>query len=210
MDLRALSPAALDVVNQLLGEGEVSVRITGPRPARIQESVFAGVWRVCEVDGNGSLVADAVEAAPLPRIVAEAAGAAAAAAPSAVALPQGAMNSPALLDEIRACVHRRKRGEPAHVINLTLMPLSADDHLVLEQALPVGPVAIISHGFGTCRITSTGVRDVWRVQYFNTMNTLILNTLEVTDAPEVALAACDDLRDSRERFAELVAWIRAS
>ena len=210
MDLRALSPGALDVVNQLLGEGEVSVRVTGTRSARIQESVFAGVWRVCEVDGDGSLVADSVEAAPLPRIVAEAASAAAAAAPGAVALPPGAMNSPALLDEIRACVRRRKHGDPAHVINLTLLPLSADDHLVLEQALPVGPVAIISHGFGTCRVTSTGVRDVWRVQYFNAMNTLILNTIEVTDAPEVALAACDDLLDSRERFAELVAWVRAS
>ena len=81
---------------------------------------------------------------------------------------------------------------------------------MLEQALPVGPVAIISRGFGNCRITSTLARDVWRVQYFNSMNTLILNTLEIVDAPEVALAAVEDLVDSRERLAELVEWMSES
>ena len=101
-------------------------------------------------------------------------------------------------------------GAPAHVINLTLFPMTPEDHRVLEQALPVGPVAIISRGFGNCRITSTLARDVWRVQYFNNMNTLILNTIEVVDVPEVALAAVEDLDDSRERLAELVAWMSES
>ena len=69
---------------------------------------------------------------------------------------------------------------------------------------------MISRGFGNCRITSTGARDVWRVQYFNNMNTLILNTIEVVDVPEVALAAAEDLVDSRERLAELVTWMSES
>ena len=69
---------------------------------------------------------------------------------------------------------------------------------------------MISRGFGNCRITSTGARDVWRVQYFNSMNTLILNTIEVVDVPEVALAATEDLVDSRERLAELVTWMSES
>jgi hydrogenase-1 operon protein HyaF len=210
MSLRGLAPGALEVMNQVFGEGEVSIKLTGARRARIQESVFAGVWRVCELDGSDRLTGDWVEAGPLPRIVLDVASAEGAPRPAPVSMPPGAMNSPALLNEIGACLRVRKRGDPAHVINLTLLPLSEDDHRVLEQALPIGPVAIISHGFGTCRITSTLTRDVWRVQYFNTMNTLILNTLEVTHAPEAALAACDDLHDSRERIAELVAWMRAS
>jgi hydrogenase-1 operon protein HyaF len=80
----------------------------------------------------------------------------------------------------------------------------------MQQALPVGPVAIISRGFGNCRITSTAARHVWRVQYFNNMNTLILDTLEVVDLPEVAVAAAEDLRESRERFAELLEWMAES
>jgi hydrogenase-1 operon protein HyaF len=42
------------------------------------------------------------------------------------------------------------------------------------------------------------------------MNTLILNTIEIVDVPEVALAAVEDLADSRERLAELVTWMDES
>ncbi|MFO1324416.1 MAG: hydrogenase expression/formation C-terminal domain-containing protein [Burkholderiales bacterium] len=210
MDLRDLCPSALAIVDQVLGEGEVSIRLDGARRAHIQESVFAGIWRVCEIDGDDRLIGDWIEAAPLPEIALEAARAAAAPTPALVEMPDGAMNSPALLHEIRAASDGRGERDPPHVINLTLFPLTPEDHRVLEQALPVGPVAIISRGFGNCRITSTLARNVWRVQYFNTMNTLILNTLEVVAAPEVAVAAAEDLVDSRERFAELIAWMKES
>jgi hydrogenase-1 operon protein HyaF len=122
-------------------------------------------------------------------------------------LPEGAMNSPALLEEIRGAMRECTPNTAAHVINLTLFPMTPEDHRVLELALPVGPVAMISRGFGNCRITSTLARNVWRVQYFNSMNTLILNTLEIVSAPEVALAAVEDLEDSRERLEDLVVWM---
>jgi len=172
--------------------------------------VFTGIWRVCALDGDGMLAADWLEAAPVPSVVA--AGARAAAHPriAPVDVPAGAMNSPALIAELSSRVAKRAPGERAHVVNLTLFPMSPDDHAVLEAALPVGPVAIMSRGFGSCRITSTLLRDTWRVQYFNSMSTLILDTLEVVDVPEVALAAAEDLADSAERLAELVDWMGTS
>jgi hydrogenase-1 operon protein HyaF len=210
LGLVGLSPAALVVVNQMLGDGEVSIKLEGERRAHIQESVFAGIWRVCELDPEDRLIGDWIEASAIPAIVLESAHAAAAPVPAMVKLGEGAMNSPALLHEIREQVANRKPGSPARVINLTLFPLTPEDHRVLEEALPVGPVAIISRGFGNCRITSTLAHDVWRVQYFNTMNTLILNTLEIVDTPEVALAAPEDLADSCERLAELIQWMGES
>ena len=210
LDLAGVPAATLAVVDDMLGEGEVAIQVGGARPHRIQESVFAGVWRVCELDGDGRLAADGLEAALVPAIALDAARAAGAERLAPVEIPPGAMNSPALLAEIGAQLAVRRHGAPAHVLNLTLFPLSADDHLVLERALPVGPVAMISRGFGNCRITSTAARDVWRVQYFNSMNTLILNTIEVVDVPEVALAAAEDLEDSRARLAELIAWMDES
>ncbi len=208
--LDGLEAATVEVLNDMLGSGEVSVRIKGEREVRIQESVFAGVWRILRYSAQGVLESDSIEASPMPEVVTAAARAAAGQLPPAFDLPAGAMNSPALVTEIREQARRHHPGRSAHVINLSLLPLAPEDHRVLEQVLPVGPVAIISKSFGNCRVTSTGVRNVWRVQYFNSMQTMILNTIEVVDLPEVAQASGDDLADSRERIEDLVGWISES
>jgi hydrogenase-1 operon protein HyaF len=210
LDLAGVGAPALEIMNQMLGEGEVSIQIGGARAFRIQESVFTGLWRVCALDGEGRLAQDWLEGGMLPAIAGERARELTRATPPRVELPTGAMNSPALLAEIGSQMATRKRGDRAHVINLTLFPMTPEDHVVLEQALPVGAVAMISRGFGNCHVTSTGLADVWRVQYFNNMNTLILNTIEIVDVPEVVLAAVEDLADTRERLAELVDWMSES
>jgi hydrogenase-1 operon protein HyaF len=207
LDMRGMPAAAQTVANQMLGDGEVSIQVRGRRTLKIQESVFTGLWRVVELDKTGQLVADWLEAAPLPSAVLTAAREGTRNSLVPVEIPSGAMNSPALLRELDAQLRSRKPGAAAHVVNLTLFPMTPADHEVLERALPVGGVAIISRGFGNCRVTSTAARDVWRVQYFNSMNTLILNTIEVVEVPEVALAAADDLADTRERLAELIEWM---
>lgn len=210
LDLDGIGADALEIINQMLGEGEVSIRIDGAHTCLIQESVFTGLWRVVVPSGAGVPAADWIEASPMPRIVGESARLAAAARIGEVHFPANAMNSPALLAEVAAQMRSRRPDSAAHVINLTLFPMTPEDHQVLESALPVGPVAIMSRGFGNCRITSTGARDVWRVQYFNNMNTLILNTIEVVAMPEVALAAPEDLADTRTRLAELIDWMSES
>jgi hydrogenase-1 operon protein HyaF len=197
-------------IDQMLGEGEVSVEIAGESTWRIRESVFTGIWRCCQFNAARTLVADWLEAAPLPRIVLAAARATARLSLVTARVPPGVMNAPALIREIASQVAARRPGGRAHVVNLTLLPMGNDDHAALERAFPAGPVSITSHGFGNCRVTSTTSRDVWRVQYFNNANTLILNTIEVVDVPEVALASAEDLIDSRTRLAELVAWMGES
>lgn len=210
-DLAHTPGAVLAVLNQVLGEGEVAIRVAadaiGPE-LRIQESVFSGLWRCCQIGPAGELQRDWLEAGPVPAEALDRARAAGGAALQPVMLPPAAMNSPALLAEIASRRPLVRPGSPAGVINLTLLPMSPDDHEVLKQALPVGPVAMISRGFGNCHVSSTATRDVWRVQYFNSMQTLILDTLEVVDLPEAAIAAPEDLGDSRERLAELVQWLQ--
>lgn len=210
LDLKGVDRACCAVVNDVTGEGEVGIRLAGPREVRIQETVFAGIWRVCRFDEEGQLADDRLEGCAIPDIVRDTALRGAVTQPAAAEIPEGAMNAPALLYEIREQMKSYCAGRPAHVINFTLLPLAPEDHACLERALPPGPVAIISRGFGNCRISSTGARNVWRVQYFNNMQTLILDTLEIVDVPEVALAAAEDIADSRERLAELVAWMSES
>ncbi len=211
VELADFDRAALAVLNDVLGEGEVSVRVqrhNGADDIRIQETVFAGVWRERHHDGDGRVVRDYLYAGGIPPIAIEMAQASASATlPERREIPPGAMNAPALLAEIAAQMRAWRAGSRPHVINLTLLPLTPEDLQLIERMAPPGPVAILSRGFGNCRVTSTALRNVWRVQYFNSMQTLILNTLEITRVPEVALAAAEDLADSRERLRELIDWI---
>jgi hydrogenase-1 operon protein HyaF len=73
----------------------------------------------------------------------------------------------------------------------------------LQQVLGDGPVQLVSRGYGHCKVTATGARNVWSVQFFNAMSTIILDTLEIGDAPAAARAADEDFHDSAERLREI-------
>lgn len=198
------------LLNQTMGEGEVSIAVRGSAQYRIQETVFASVWRVREYAADGRLVSDALMACAIPPIVQQLAldG-----ATPECAIPEksgGLMNSPAVLAEIAHKAATHKVGDAAHVVNLTLLPMSPADMDCLVQTLGAGAVTILSRGYGNCRIGSTRLSNVWWVQYFNSMDTLILNTLEVADMPEVALASREDHEDSIERLGEWLQVMRAT
>jgi hydrogenase-1 operon protein HyaF len=215
VELAGFHPGGLEVLNQTLGEGEVSVRIDfrngESHDIRIQETVFAGVWRELHFDQDGRVAHDYLYAGAIPPVALELAqrGATATLATETMLAP-GAMNAPAVLAEIAHQVRAFRANQSPHVINLTLLPMTPDDMQLLDRAVPDGPVSILSRGFGNCRISSTRLRNLWRVQYFNNMQTLILNTLEIVRVPEVAVAADEDIAESRERLAELVEWMADS
>jgi len=208
--LKAMAPGALRALNESLGQGEVSAVVTGAHDGcwRIQESAFAGVWRSQREDARGTIVEDILEADDMPLAVKDAAARVAGARLDGTRLPAGVMNAPSIVDELRHHAKHFRPGRAAHVVNLTLLPLAPADHEGLDAVLGEGPVAILSRGFGNCRIQATQARGIWRVRYFNTMNTVILDTIEVVDLPEAARAAGDDYEDSVTRLAELLAWLR--
>jgi hydrogenase-1 operon protein HyaF len=207
LPLDPLSPQALAVTNQVLGDGEVSIRLATTPAVHIQESVFAGIWRCGELADDGRLLRYWLEAGSVPRAVIDAARDGTQDVRDPQHWPEGAMNSPAILAELRA---RLAAADQGGQINLTLLPLSDADREVIDATLPAGPVAILSRGFGNCQVASTAVRRLWRVQYFNSMNTLILDTIEIADVPEAVTASAEDLADSRTRLAELVQWMDES
>ncbi len=209
--LNAMAPGALRALNESLGQGEVSAVVAGPRGApgwRVQETAFPGVWRVQRDDRLGGLAEDLLEAGDMPGVVREATRQAPVRRLDAADLPEGVMNAPALVNEIAHHAALARSGRAAHVVNLSLLPLVPADHEALDGLLGDGPVSILSRGFGNCRITNTLARDVWRVRYFNSMNTIILDTIEIVDIPEAARAAAEDYEDSMERLRELLAWLR--
>jgi len=207
LELARLPVETLRVLNETLGEGEVAAIVDAVDKTRIQETVFAGVWREQRFAGSGALLQDTLLAASIPPVVAASAGAHASPTLRVRALPAGAMNVSSLMHELQEAMDLCGPDTPAHVINLTLLPLSPEDAAHIDAVLDGGAVVILSRGFGNCRISSTAARHVWRVQYFNNMQTLILNTIEVTAMPEVAMAAREDLVETRDRLVDLVQWM---
>jgi hydrogenase-1 operon protein HyaF len=203
LDMSGLDAADRLLIDQVLGEGEVGAQVVGEGGSlHIQESVFAGIWRLRGRDNDGYTYADRVEVGDVPAAVRACGGLA---RPVGVPLETGVINAPALLAEIAEQVARPSA--PSHVINLSLLPFGPEDAEWLDRCLGRGNVTLLSRGYGNCRITATGVARVWWVQYFNSQDALILNTLEITDVPEVARAADVDLADSAERLAEVIEWI---
>lgn len=116
----------------------------------------------------------------------------------------GVVNAPPLLAELLDKSAAWVPGGLPHVVNLTLLPHTPEDLLWLDAALGKGSVIILSRGYGNCRVTATAIPFVWRVQFFNSMDTLILDTFEVTELPEVALAAREDMADSARRIRDIL------
>ena len=204
-DLSARDSASREVVNQILGEGEVSLTVTGRYEARCQESVLAGVWRTALLDENGEPMRDLLEVAPAPTVAATAAESD---RPVDTSPPADAVTVPnalPILVELEAAVAEYAVSHRVHSINLTLLPLSDDELEFLDERLGRGPVDILSRAYGKCQVISTGTANVWWVRYYNSMGTLILNCLEVVDLPDIVRAAPEDLGDSRARLDDILA-----
>lgn len=202
------------LINQVLGEGEASALLRSDASSlevRVQESVFAGVWRVMGFS-DGLLVDDAIEVGPVPMQLRTAADEDAESLyqPWRGPLPPNVQNAPLLVDEIRDQVARWRPGLPPHVVNLTLLPVTPEDIAYLDHQLGTGRVLLLSRGYGNCRITNTRHPHCWRVVYYNSMDAVILNTVEVVDMPEVAMAAPEDLRDSHTRLADVLAYLESA
>lgn len=202
-DLSKLDAENRRLIAETMGQGEVSMKMHGIPAVAAQESVFAGIW-VMKAAGM-----DMIEVGPSPTVARERAfnprrAALGTDAPKAL----GVLNAPPLLVELQDKSAGYQIGDEVHVINLTLLPHTEQDLEWLDKALGQGATDILSRGYGNCRVTATALPNVWRVQFFNSMDVLILDTFEVTAIPEVTVAAPEDLIDSGERLVEVLEAIR--
>ena len=207
-DLSGLDADSRALINQVLGEGEVSITLAGGPSAKTQESVLAGVWRTMYFDDEERQIADLVEVGDLPHTVRIPVGNGDDGGHSVDRneSPEHSMgNALPILTELETAAARLAAEGTSHSINLSLLPLSEAELEFLDQRLGRGPVDILSRAYGKCRIISTRTPSVWWVRYYNSMSTLILNSLEVVDVPEVVSAAPEDLRDSAERLERILA-----
>ena len=204
-NLSALDDENRELVNQILGEGEVSISYNGAVRARTQESVLAGVWRTVYLDQEDRTLFDILEVADVAHVARMPDGRNRPIDTAVGNVPDEVMNALPILVELQSHCAEYAKTRAAHEINLTLLPLADADLEFLDQRLGRGPVDTLSRAYGKCQVISTLAPNVWWVRYYNSMGTLILNTLDVVDVPAVLCAAPEDLRDSATRLDSILA-----
>jgi hydrogenase-1 operon protein HyaF len=204
-NLNQLDEENRELVNQILGEGEVSITCDGMLHAKVQESVLAGVWRTLYFDADERVAMDLLEVAPVPHIAFTQDENM---RPVNTTLDLGAddvANALPILVELEDRCLKFDQTGAEHSINLTLLPLSEEEIEFLDARLGRGPVDMLSRAYGKCQVISTLTPNVWWVRYYNSMGTLILNSLEISSMPLVVAAASEDLGDSSTRLREILA-----
>lgn len=197
-----LDAPVLALVDEALGEGEVAVKVdrAGDR-LEIQEASLAGVWRVRALADGAARESLLVGA--FPRVAVNRAFTAVSSA-AAGPVPGGLMNGLPILTELLDRSAAWRRGDAPHAVNFSLLPHTPEDLAFIEQRLGVGATTILSRGYGNCRVTATATPNIWWVRYYNSVDTLILDTVEIVDVPAVVCAAAEDIADSAERLAEIL------
>jgi hydrogenase-1 operon protein HyaF len=203
MPLDALPPETQQLLAESLGEGEVLFTVTGTHLFQIRETALPGVWRVQDFEG-GAPRGELLEVADVPSVVRAANAQATCGELSIGPAPVGAMNVLPVLAELRHRMNAWHAGEPNHVINFSLLPMSGVDMRALEAQLGHGPVRAETRGYGSCKVELTGHRNLWSVQFFNNGGALLLDTIEVGDVPAAVAATPEDLQESAARLAELL------
>lgn len=204
-DLSRLDASNRELVNQVLGEGEVSVSATNPVNARIQESVLTGVWRTLYFDEQNQLACDLVEVAPVPHIVSLATAQETEVDSKGNGDMPDVISALPILVELAAAREKYIADGTEHAINLSLLPMSDEELGFIDERLGPGPIEFLSQAYGKCQVSSTGVSNIWWTKHYNSMGKLILNLLEVVDVPAVVAAAPEDIADSAQRLEEILA-----
>lgn len=201
LGLTELTEAERSLLLDTLGRGEVSAELTGLGRYHVAETGLTGVWRVARLAVDSGAGAEApvehIEVATIPTVVRAAADHGTLTKlvlPAEV--PPGTMNAMPVLAEVQTRMMEWQHGQPNHVISLSLLPMSDPDMALLKQVLGLGPVEIVSRGYGDCRVTATAHRHVWSVQFTNASDKVILDTIEIGTVPRAALAAPEDFADS--------------
>ena len=154
VDLSGLGAADREIVNQALGEGEVGAQVAdgqGSALVQVQESVFAGVWRVIERLPDGGLQ-DRIEVGAIPEVLKTCARQDGASGHRPAArLPEGVMNAPTLLQELHDHRQQWRVGQSAHLVNLSLLRRHDVDELVNRTLWDVEQTVLgNTRGFGRC------------------------------------------------------------
>jgi hydrogenase-1 operon protein HyaF len=115
------------------------------------------------------------------------------------------MNAPALLYEIlQALKDLYERGEE-HIIYANKIPISDEDREALLDILGEGQVKIrLESNTQPVEWRETGISGVWIGVFYDRDNKPILETIEITYFPKLAMAQKEDVEEAIQKLKERI------
>ena len=109
-------------------------------------------------------------------------------------------NARALLHELAELLESlASRGEPAS-IDLSSLPLVAEDYRELREALGAGEVVARVQAAGTTEVRETGCPGAWWVTHANEAGAVLAELIEVCAVPAILLASTEDVAGGLARL----------
>jgi hydrogenase-1 operon protein HyaF len=90
-----------------------------------------------------------------------------------------------------------------HVVELTNLPITPQDIILLDRMLGTGEVTATVHASGDTEIRETHFPGLWWVRYLGSEGNLITQQLEIAATPLILEAHADDMRASADAVRKL-------
>ena len=127
-----------------------------------------------------------------------------------VAPDEAGGNVRALLHEIHQALERFAAHAETSQIDLSTLPLSAEEERILFDALGLGEVEIRLDVMGISLIRETAYAGVWRVEHYQESGELLARHLEICAVPAIVGAQAEDVRAGLERLNAVLSELAAN
>jgi len=119
--------------------------------------------------------------------------------------PAAAANAQALLREIESSLQQLIETGESSRIDLGSLPLGPADYTLLDSVLGRGEVTASVDSLGVSEVYETAIAGVWRVEHYNSEETLVAEFIDVARCPELLQTPVEDLKDSLSLLAKVTA-----
>lgn len=114
--------------------------------------------------------------------------------------PGSDANARAVMNEIAGLLQDLLHRGVGGSIDLHRLPLTLEDHALLDTTLGEGEVRAEIDSLGPTIVEETAISGVWRITHYNEDEGVIADFIEVAFCPEILLSAKEDVSAGLEKI----------
>ena len=109
-----------------------------------------------------------------------------------------------ILHELRHALQRLRTDHTEHIIDLSSLPMAAEEYLEIEQLLGHGEIHARLQALGESTISETAIPGIWSIVHMNADKAVVGRFLEITDCPAILKTQAQDLENGIAQLAHVI------